>query len=85
MYDSWVQATEDKMYTGVCMLDMSAAFDVVDHSILLKKLELYGFDPSSLAWIENYLSGRSHAVYIELMVLSPLTKTQRQGFHRGLS
>ena len=37
MYDSWVQATEDKMYTGVCMLDMSAAFDVVDHCILLKK------------------------------------------------
>ena len=65
MYDSWVQATEDKMYTGVCMLDMSAAFDVVDHSILLKKLELYGFDPSSLAWIENYLSGRSQAVYID--------------------
>ena len=26
---------------------------------------MYGFDPSSLAWIENYLSGRSQAVYID--------------------
>ena len=53
------------MITGVCMLDMSAAFDVVDHTILLQKLKLYGFDPISLAWVENYLSGRSQAVYID--------------------
>ena len=59
MYDCWVQAA------GVCMLDMSAAFDVVDHSILLDKLKLYGFDDISLAWVKNYLSGRTQSVYID--------------------
>ena len=47
------------------MLDMSAAFDVVDQSSLLAKLELYGFGDSALKWIEDYLSGRSQAVYID--------------------
>ena len=47
------------------MLDMSAAFDVVDHSILLSKLELYGFDEVALKWMSDYLSGRSQAVCID--------------------
>ena len=47
------------------MLDMSAAFDVVDHGILLNKLKLYGFDEVALQWMRNYLSGRTQAVYID--------------------
>ena len=65
MYDTWVQAVDKGELTGVCMLDMSAAFDVVDHSILLDKLKLYGFDVKALRWMEDYLSGRTQAVYID--------------------
>ena len=65
MYDSWVQTVDKGELTGVCMLDMSAAFDVVDHVILLDKLKLYGFDDKSLKWMEDYLSGRTQAVYVD--------------------
>ena len=65
MYDSWVQAVDKGELTGVCMLDMSAAFDVVDHGILLNKLKLYGFDERAILWMRNYLSGRTQAVYID--------------------
>ena len=65
MYDSWVQAVDKGELTGVCMLDMSAAFDVVDHEILLSKLKLYGFDEKALQWVGNYLSGRIQALYID--------------------
>ena len=65
MYDTWVQAVDKGQLTGVCMLDMSAAFDVVDHGILLEKLKLYGFDIGALKWMEDYLTGRSQAVYID--------------------
>ena len=65
MYDSWVQAVDKGELVGVCMLDMSAAFDVVDHDILIEKLKLYGFDWEALTWIKDYLSGRSQAVYID--------------------
>jgi hypothetical protein len=65
MYDAWVEAVEHKQYTGVCFLDLSAAFDIVDHPLLLEKLKLYGFTDNSLNWIESYLSGRNQTVYIE--------------------
>ena len=65
MYDNWVQAVDRGELAGVCMLDMSAAFDVVDHDILIKKLKLYGFDDNSIKWMGNYLSGRTQAVYID--------------------
>ena len=65
MYDTWVQAVDKGQLTWVCMLDMSAAFDVVDHDILLEKLRLYGFDIGALEWMKDYLAGRSQAVYID--------------------
>ena len=65
MYDNWVQAVDKGDLVGVCMLDMSAAFDVVEHSILLEKLKLYGFDAGALKWMKNYLSGRTQAVYVD--------------------
>ena len=65
MYDTWVQAVDKGELAGVCMLDMSAAFDVVDHCILLDKLRLYGFDEEALKWFDDYLSGRTQAVYID--------------------
>ena len=64
MYDSWVNAYDDWELSGVCLLDMSAAFDIVDHSLLMKKLDLYGFDQESLDWIHSYLTGRSQCVSI---------------------
>ena len=64
MYDGWVNAYDNGELTGVCLLDMSAAFDIVDHTILLRKLELYGFQKNSLDWVQSYLSGRSQGVCI---------------------
>ena len=60
----WTRGSSGEL-SGVRMLDMSAAFDVVDHDILLDKLKLYGFDAKALKWMENYLSGRTQAVYID--------------------
>ena len=37
-------------------------FDVVDHSILLKKLHLYKLSETSLQWFSSYLSNRKQAV-----------------------
>ena len=81
MYDSWLQAVESGQLAGVCLLDMSAAFDVVDHELLLQKLSQYGFDEAILCWIKTYLSDRSQCVIIEgcLSKILPNTTGVPQG------
>ena len=65
MIDIWMEALEKGDITAVIMLDMSAAFDVVDHDILLDKLKLYGLQNQALSWVKSYLSGRSQQVYCD--------------------
>ena len=45
-------------------IDLSKAFDTVDHLILLKKLTLYSIIDKNLAWFESYLSNRKQ--YLEI-------------------
>ena len=60
-----MEAVEEGDLAGVCMVDMSAAFDVVDTELLLEKLKLYGFDRNAIQWTWSYLTHRSQGVYID--------------------
>ena len=43
-------------------IDLSKAFNTLDHSILLKKLSFYGLSMNTIRWFENYLSNRKQFV-----------------------
>lgn len=47
---------------GVILIDLQKAFDTVDHSILLRKLCVYGCSEQAVKWFHSYLSGRSQHV-----------------------
>lgn len=48
----------NKLLTGVTFIDFSKAFDTVDHSILVRKLDLIGIRGKSLEWAKDYLTNR---------------------------
>ena len=64
MYDKFIRAANDKQVTGTVLLDLSAAFDLVDHDILSQKLKVYGLDLEFREWIDSYLVGRKQSVWI---------------------
>ena len=65
MYDRWVRAASSGQVSGVVLLDLSAAFDLVDPNLLLQKLRAYGVEDDMLCWMRSYLTGRKQAVWID--------------------
>ena len=64
MMDYIGSATDANLITASMGIDQSAAFDTVDHIILMEKLGLYGLDKKTMEWIRSYLSNRSSYVAI---------------------
>ena len=48
-------------HTNLTFIDLSKAFDTLNHEILIKKLTLYGIQNTELLWFKNYLLNRKHA------------------------
>lgn len=58
------EALEERSYVAGIFFDMSKAFDLVNHDILLDKLEAHGVRGNVLAWFKSYLSDRVQFIEI---------------------
>jgi hypothetical protein len=53
MTDDWLKEIDNKTIVGAVLLDFIAAFDIIDHNLLLNKLVLCLFDLSSESTIRQ--------------------------------
>ena len=60
---------------GMVILDLQKAFDIVDHQLLLNKLQALGFNSLSVAWFRSYLTCREQVVNIGDATSPPLPVT----------
>ena len=60
--DKVIEAMDSKKLTLVVLLDLSKAFDSIDHCRLLSKLKALGIGRTALEWFRSYLTGRQKYV-----------------------
>ena len=69
MTDDWLREIDDTIIVGAVLFDFSAAFYIIDHSLLLEKHMCYGFTLPAILWMKSYLSNRTQRVFFNLLKL----------------
>ena len=64
MNEKWRQSVDSGGQAAAVLTDLLKAFDCIDHELLVTKVNAYGFDNSSLAFIYSYLSERKQRAKI---------------------
>ena len=55
LIEKWKKSLDDKEYSVV---DLSKAFETINHDLLIAKLDAYGFDKAALKLMKSYLTNR---------------------------
>ena len=65
LMDRIFSTSDEGRLTLLVSLDLSAAFDMIDHAVLLERLTCsFGVTGTVHSWIQSYLCGRSQSVRI---------------------
>ena len=63
--EDWRYALDNGKYCGAILMDLSKAFDVIPHGLLIAKMYAYGFNLDCTKFIKNYLDDRYQRVKIK--------------------
>ena len=81
LMDKHKNAIENWEYVIGIFLDFSKVFDMVNHDILLEKLEHYGIRGCALSWFRSYLSNRPQ--YVTYNSTTTMSQTIKCGVPQG--
>ena len=60
-----IKAKDIGQHSAALFLDLSKAFDTLNHTMLLKKLDQYSIRGICLEWFKSYLANRSLRIKIQ--------------------
>lgn len=60
----WETLREDSVPAIQLIIDQTAVYNIIDHPMLIKKLEVIGLDHDSLAWMMSFLLGRHQTTIV---------------------
>ena len=66
LFEKWRKYLDNKGFTGTVLMDLSKAFETVNHELLIAKLHAYGFSRYSLKILLSYLSDHWQRTKINL-------------------
>ena len=64
MIELWKNIIDRGGYISAIFMDLSKAFDTLNHNLLIAKLEAYGFGVDALLYMNSYLSNRHQRVRV---------------------
>ena len=65
MIEKWKKSLDNGGIFAAILMDLSKAFDTINHELLIAKLHAYGFEKSALSIVSDYLSDRWQRVKID--------------------
>lgn len=74
--NDFIESVDNKEHCAALFIDLSKAFDTVDHTILIQRLMDIGLSKHTIGWFNNYLSNRTQCVQAEGFISGSLNVTK---------
>ena len=62
MLEKWKRGIDHEAYVSALFMELSKAFDAINHELMLAKLKAYGFSTNALNFMHSYLKNRKQKV-----------------------
>ena len=64
LIEKWKVSLDNKGFAGAILMDLSKAFDTINHELLIAKLHAYGFNRNALMIIMDYFWVRYYLIFL---------------------